>query len=150
MLLRVLEEANLYGVYITISRSDSLQFLASGNNFLVTGVWGIRKGWNITNAEYPCGTSREIPLQVHDSNMKEEDLVEGNPDDGEESADDDPTPKSRKLARRQWQWRRQRGVGGGSTATAAACQQGGGDGHTRQAFTSPLNSNTSRLQLVCL
>ena len=100
MLLRVLEEANLYGVYITISRSDSLQFLASGNNFLVTGVWGIRKGWNITNAEYPCGTSREIPLQVHDSNMKEEDLVEGNPDDGEESADDDPTPKSRKLARR--------------------------------------------------
>ena len=99
MLLRVLEEANLYGVYITISRSDSLQFLASGNNFLVTGVWGIRKGWNITNAEYPC-SSREIPLQVHDSNMKEDDLVEGNPDDGEESADDDPTPKSRKLARR--------------------------------------------------
>ena len=32
--------------------------------------------------------------------MKEDDLVEGNPDDGEESADDDPTPKSRKLARR--------------------------------------------------
>jgi len=99
MLLRVLEEANLYGVYVTISRSDSLQFLASGNNFLVTGVWGIRKGWNITNAEYPS-SSREIPLQAHDSNMKEDDLVEGNPDDGEESADDDPTPKSRKLARR--------------------------------------------------
>ena len=99
MLLRVIEEANLYGVYVTISRSDSLQFLASGKNFLVTGCWGIRKGWNITKAEYPA-SSRELPsLQVNEADMEEEDLVEGNADDGEESEHDE-SPKSRKLARR--------------------------------------------------
>jgi hypothetical protein len=99
MLLRVIEEANLYGVYVTISRSDSLQFLASGKNFLVTGCWGIRKGWNITKAEYPA-SSRELPsLQVNEADMEEEDLVEGNADDGEESEHNE-SPKSRKLARR--------------------------------------------------
>jgi hypothetical protein len=95
MLLRVLEQANLHGVYVRISRSDSLQFVASGNNFLVTACWGTRKGWNITKAVYPISL-----LQVHDSNMKEDDLVEGNPDDGEDSDDDVPPPKSTKSARR--------------------------------------------------
>jgi hypothetical protein len=51
MILRIVEEANLYGVRIAIKRSDTFQVDARGLNrgsFHVHGNFGIKTGWKVT------------------------------------------------------------------------------------------------------
>jgi hypothetical protein len=44
LFLCVVEETNIYGVHISIGRSNNLQFSAKGKYFHVLGSWGKKKG----------------------------------------------------------------------------------------------------------
>ncbi len=51
MMLKIVEEANLYGVHVAIKRSDTFQVGARGLNggsFHVHGNFGIKTGWKVT------------------------------------------------------------------------------------------------------
>jgi hypothetical protein len=63
LLHHVVEQANIYGVCISIDRSNSLQFSAKGKHFHVLGSLGKKKGWKVNHITLPNSDRDVSPPQ---------------------------------------------------------------------------------------
>ncbi len=63
LLLHVVEEANIYGVHISICRSNNLQSSAKGKHFHVSGIWGETNGWKVSHLTLP-NSNRDVPAPL--------------------------------------------------------------------------------------
>ena len=112
--MQVVEEANIYGSYITFSCSDSLQLeYFSGKYFYAKAGWDKRKGWKVNQltmsncrSEVPEAVPEAVleavpeqdialpKLKVDDDGLDEDEdvdyrvgLADRNPDDDDEECD---------------------------------------------------------------
>jgi hypothetical protein len=121
LLLRIVEEANLYGVRVAIKRSDAFQVDVSGLNgdiFHIHGTFGMNAGWKVTvcavgiesngHPAAPNITVAENRTSPAGDNNSVDPLAEiggqdSNPDDtnGDETNDDGDGNMKKTMSKRQ-------------------------------------------------